>query len=318
MSHTVDKETIEKTCKAALAYHKKSVANKDVGKALFQDAEKVLLQISFTAVPQLKNKSYFFSLPKSPVFDEESSEVCCIVKDSLEKGVDKKEHQGDQKRLFQQTECMDFVSEVLPVALLKTDYKTHDQKRILANSYDFFVADRDVMNVVPGLLGSHFVRNKKMPRKINKLDPENIKTRSRIVESLKQAHWFVDGRGDCSSIILGNTDFTEKELTKNLTKALEEVAKNSPRGWDFIRSVHLKLEKSISLPLYQKDKSTEKAIAPGKLEEHTQAREVNKDSGIATLYDTLNRNNRKLKRKAEKQAVKKQEEKQAKMVEATS
>jgi len=213
---------------------------------------------------------------------------------------------------------MNFVTEVLPVGLLKTDYKTHEQKRILVNSYDFFVADRDVMNVVPGILGTNFLRNKKMPRKINNIDPENIKLRSKLVDSLSQAHWFVDGRGDCTSIIVGNTEFSEKELTKNVEKCLEQVAKNSPRGWGFIKSVHLKLEKSLSLPVYQKDKKEEKIVELGELEKRSQDREENKGKEIQTLYDTLNRNNRKLKRKAEKNAVKKEEKKSAKLVEAKS
>ena len=115
-----------------------------------------------------------------------------------------------------------------------------------------------------------------------------------------------------------STEFTETELIKNVTKCLEEVAKNSPRGWDFIKSVHLKLEKSISLPVYQKDSKAEKPTELGKLEQHSQDREESKGSGIQTLYDTLNRNNRKLKRKAAKNALKKQEEesKSAKLVEA--
>ena len=215
-SHNIEKATIEKTCKAALAYHKKSTISKDVGKALFEDQEKILLQISFTSVPQLKNKSFFFNLPKSPVFDEETSEVCVITKNSLEKcevsgkKISATEHQSDLKRLFKNTECMNFVTEVLPVDLLKSDYKTHEQKRILVNSYDFFVADRDVMNVVPKILGTNFLRNKKMPRKINNLDPENVKLRSKIVDSLSQAHWFVDGRGDCTSIVVGSTENMSK------------------------------------------------------------------------------------------------------------
>merc|ERR1712178_156237 len=313
-----EKATIEKTCKAALAYHKKSTVSKDVGKALFEDQEKILLQVSFTSVPQLKNKSFFFNLPKSPVFDEETSEVCVITKNSLEKcevsgkKISATEHQSDLKRLFKNTECMNFVTEVLPVDLLKSDYKTHEQKRILVNSYDFFVADRDVMNVVPNMLGTNFLRNKKMPRKINNLDPENVKLRSKIVDSLSQAQWFVDGRGDCTSIVVGSTEFTETELIKNVTKCLEEVAKNSPRGWDFIKSVHLKLEKSISLPVYQKDSKAEKPSELGKLEQHSQDREESKGSEIQTLYDTLNRNNRALKRKAEKNALKKQQQEKSK------
>lgn len=318
MTHSVEKSHIEKTCKTALAYHQKSNSTDDASKK-FQDTiegpEKILLQISFTAVPQLKNKSFYFNLPKSPVFDEETSEVCVITKNSLEKDpvsgnkVSPKEHQGDLKRLFKASEVMNFVTEVLPVGLLKTDYKTHEQKRILANSYDFYVADRDVMNVVPGILGTNFLRNKKMPRKINNLDPENIKLRSKIVEALSQAHWFVDGRGDCTSIIVGSTEFTEEELIKNVEKCLDEVAKNSPRGWGFIRSVHLKLEKSLSLSVYKKDSKDDKVTALSKLEEHSNDREEVKGSGIQTLYDTLNRDNRKLKRKAEKAAEKAGDEK---------
>jgi len=166
--HTIETKTIEKNCGALLAYYKKSAANEDVAKALFQEPEKIIIQIGLAKIPNVKNKTYFFDVPKSPIFDPEASEVCLVVKDDTK--LDKYEQRDDLRKLFK--EKCPFITEVLPLRVLKSECRTHEQKRILANSYDFFLADRDIFNVLPKHLGSQFIRNRKMPRKFNNLSPD--------------------------------------------------------------------------------------------------------------------------------------------------
>jgi len=290
--HTVEPEIISKTVKALLAYNTKKSANEDVGKALFQEAEKVILQIDLHQVPKLHNKTFSFELPKSPAFDKETSEVCAIVKDDM--SMEKYEHRGDLRILFKK--ACPFVTEVIPVRVLKADVRTHEQKRILANSYDFFVADRQVFDVIPKHLGSQFTRNKKMPSKINHLSadgPYADSLQDKLVRVLSQGSWCLDGRGTCSSITIGTTDFTEEEITVNVKAAIQAVADNVPRGWSFVRSIHAKLENSIALEMYRANTEDKAPKEQDPLEAHHEKRTNLNESDLVSMYKSLQRNNKK-------------------------
>lgn len=94
--HTVDGEIIEKYVNALLAYDKKSKIEADFAKKLFDDEAKVNLQINFSMVPNVKNKTFYFDVPKSPIFNE-TSDVCCFVEDK--KNADKYEYAKSLKNL---------------------------------------------------------------------------------------------------------------------------------------------------------------------------------------------------------------------------
>lgn len=63
-------------------------------------------------------------------------------------------------------EICPFVQEVIPIKVLKSDFVTYEQKKLLAQSYDFFVGDRSIFNVLPSILGSQFIKQRKLPIKI--------------------------------------------------------------------------------------------------------------------------------------------------------
>merc|ERR1712038_329075 len=121
--HTVDKKIVTKNIKALDAYTKKLVISKPKKDLFADEAQKVFLQINFCMVPKLKNKSFYFPLPKSPVFNPEQTEVCVFVKDHKltdeqkangEKTKDKYEHRGDMRKVLK--EKCGFITEVIPAA----------------------------------------------------------------------------------------------------------------------------------------------------------------------------------------------------------
>lgn len=76
-----------------------------------------------------------------------------------------------------------------------------------------------------------------------------------------------------------------------------------------MKSVHLKLEKSIALKIYEKGKTDVVPAEMDDLEKHTQQREEMGSSELVTMYSTLLRNNKKLKRKATDNVAKKAKKK---------
>ena len=53
------------------------------------------------------------------------------------------------------------VLQVIPVAKLKTHYKTYESKRQLSASYDVFLTDKRIYQMLPRLLGKKFFEKKK-------------------------------------------------------------------------------------------------------------------------------------------------------------
>jgi len=315
--HTVNNDTLNKNLKALLLYQTK-LAEKNDKKELFDDDKNVTLQIDFCMKPNFKNKSFFFDTEKAPAFDPETSEVCVIVKD--DKKFQKKHEKAKYDQKVEQTKLFKsicpFVVDVLPYNVVKSDFKTFEQKRIFCNSYDFFVADRDLFDTLPGLLGSYFIKNKKMPRKINNLSEDNAHIKELMIRKLSQAVWQVDGRGTCTSIVIGKSSWTAKELLANAGKILEQVAENVPRGWNFVKSVHVKMENSIALEVYRKgeDSKAEKSESLGgdisklsKEEEHAMKKINLPDSQLIKSYQNLVKNkelvNKKKKEDDKKPAV---------------
>lgn len=299
---------VEKNVKAMLAYYKKQQTDKN-RPDLFDDDKNVILQFDFCMKPALKNKSFFFPVTKSPTFDPETSEICVIVKD--EKGVDKYEQRDDWRK--EMTVSCPYVSAVIPYKMLKTDFRTFEQKRNFCNSYDFFVADRDVFHTLPALLGTTFIKNRKMPRKINNIDPRSEKLDGDIQKSLSQAFWWVDGRGTCTSIIVGKQSWSVEDLLTNIEEVLVGVAKVTPRGWNFIKSVHVKTENSIALEIYQKGSDIKVPLDQDDLEKAHVKRVHMEDSELVQTYKMLVQNKGAPRRKV-KFAKKPKKEKKRKDV----
>ena len=53
------------------------------------------------------------------------------------------------------------VFQVIPIAKLKTNYKTFESKRQLSASYDVFLTDKRIYQMLPRLLGKKFFEKKK-------------------------------------------------------------------------------------------------------------------------------------------------------------
>lgn len=284
-THGVDLKVVEKNVKAMQAFYAKQMSEKNTTE-LFEEDRNVILQFDFAMKPALKNKSFFFDVAKSPVFDPETSEVCVIVKDV--KGVDKYEQREDMKKEIR-VSCP-YITEVFPYKMVKTDFRTFEQKRNFCQSYDFFVADRDVFHTLPVMLGTTFIKARKMPRKVNNIDARNATLDATIRKALGQAFWWVDGRGTCTSIIIGKSNWTTAELLTNIEQVLIQVAKVTPRGWNFIKSVHVKTETSIALEIYRKGEDIEVPLVKDALELAHVKRNDMPDNELVKTYKGLIQN----------------------------
>lgn len=158
------------------------------------------------------------------------------------------------------------VSKVISVGKLKRKYGTYEQKRQLADSYQVFVADERVVQMLPSLLGKKFCQKRKLPMPIN-LKRVILNAQAGTVERMQQAYdelykyahlvvpYYAPGSkestGTMSSVKIGHCGMDSYELAENAMAAVEQVVKHTPAGWQNVHQLLLKTVKSVPLPLYK-------------------------------------------------------------------
>ncbi len=174
------------------------------------------------------------------------NDVCLIVKD-LEKGlkVDHEPTVNHFKELLSDKGVE--VSRVMSLRELKVEYKTYESKTALCHSHEAFFADERIMRLLPKFLGNAFYKRKKFPMAVN------LKATDLKKEFEKVAHSVVlplSHKGTCAMMRVGHTSMKPSFLVDNILRASEVLAKRYPGGFKNIRSLSLKTETSMALPLH--------------------------------------------------------------------
>lgn len=170
--------------------------------------------------------------------DDEAVSVCLICKDPHAQYKDAVKQLGIKS-----------VTKVIGVSKLRTEFKAFEARRQLCGAYDIFLADERVLPMLPKLLGKSFFEKKKIPLPVDltKTKPEAIK--KELTAAIEGTALFL-GAGPCTSVKIGVTSQSLKDLQANAQTVIEQVVKKIPGGWKNIRSIHAKTATSVSLPVY--------------------------------------------------------------------
>ncbi|KAL4571842.1 hypothetical protein LXL04_018607 [Taraxacum kok-saghyz] len=147
------------------------------------------------------------------------------------------------------------ISKILKLSKLKSDYRTFDSKTELLNSFDVFLADRRVIDMLPEILGKVFYKNK---RKIPV--PVELRRDGDWKEEIEMGFccsllWL--SKGTCSVVKIGKFGGMEVEkMVDNVVAAIGGVVEVAPKKWVGVKSFHLKFFDSLALPIYQKKEIT--------------------------------------------------------------
>eukprot|EP01130_Rhizamoeba_saxonica_P006850 TRINITY_DN2744_c0_g1_i2.p1 TRINITY_DN2744_c0_g1~~TRINITY_DN2744_c0_g1_i2.p1 ORF type:complete len:147 (-),score=38.75 TRINITY_DN2744_c0_g1_i2:64-504(-) len=134
---------------------------------------------------------------------------------------------------------------------LKTLREKHgrfEQKRNLSKSYDMFLCDDSIQLVLPRLLGKAFTKSKKYPIPI-KVNQENL---TRNVIKARDSTYLYLSSGDCLNVKVALTSMDEEQICENIIEAVGAIAKFIPRKWKNIKSLSIKTDESIALPIYNR------------------------------------------------------------------
>jgi len=203
---------------------------------------KIMLTIGTHRIPSKKQTKYLVKLPV-PLFTT-SSEICIFTKDINKEDID--ESRDFYDNLFNSQ--IGFKPKIVPLLSINKDYKSYESRRQLACSYDLFLGDERIYRFLPERLGKIFYRKNIFPREVN-LRKDNFKQYFEKVLSCTQ--WIISGKGHSSMVHIAMNNFTEEQVAENITACLKVISKHTIRGWGNIRSIHLKTESSLALPLYE-------------------------------------------------------------------
>ena len=175
---------------AALAKHLEKV--KAEGKTqLFEedgDGDYYSVMLSTRRVPQKgSNKLVPVKIP-NPLLNPDKTEICLIVKDHQGEG-----HKEAKKKVADMEACG--VAKVLGISKLRNNYKPHEAKRQLCDSYDLFCADARVLPILPKLLGKSFFKKKKQPVPVD-LTKKDWAAQIRGTRAIHQRHGGDQGGGE--------------------------------------------------------------------------------------------------------------------------
>lgn len=252
----VKEETVRKAVKALLRWRKKLHSQSDHEIARPEEDDEVeeeeegddfvYLSITLNKVPPkgLTLAPHRIPLRHSLLSEDHSIPNICLI-------VDGKRITYETAHKAIEAQDTPFITQVLRLSKLKSDYKPFDSKKRLYDSFDAFFAVKSVVPLLPKVLGRVFYKKKrKIPVPLElKADCSNWKEE---IERACKSSLLCLSSGTCSLVRVGRWGGTEVEqVVENVFEAIDEVLQIVPRKWSGIRCFHLKFSNSLALPIYE-------------------------------------------------------------------
>lgn len=146
------------------------------------------------------------------------------------------------------------IGKVIGMTKLKAKYKPFEAKRLLASSFDFFVADDRIIHLLPPLLGKAFYDRKKIPIAINLkrfVDGDaDLKAFDAEIEKIMNSTVMIHSKGPCVSIKIGISSQSTSDIVDNIKCVVSALNDKIAGGFENVQSLNLKTTTSIALPVY--------------------------------------------------------------------
>ena len=200
------------------------------------NADVVTLNIRLASIPVKKQLRYETVKLPNPLIDAYEASVCLIVRDPKEKAEAKVEAAGVK------------VAKVLAIKSLKKKYKSPEAKRELCNRFDVFLAEEEITEMLPTLLGRYFfeVKKHKIPIAIDAISKPSF---DRALNSTR----FRLSTGATLGVRIGKLDsMTHTQIIQNVETVLPVVEQYLAKKGNGVIGVDVQVTNSISLPVYIK------------------------------------------------------------------
>ncbi|KAG5520055.1 hypothetical protein PMAC_001131 [Pneumocystis sp. 'macacae'] len=181
---------------------------------------------------------------KHPIISPDS-ECCLIVKDP----------QRFYKDLVASAKLDARVTKVIGVSKLRKKFKSYEQRRVLRDSYDLFLADDRVVPLLPKLLGKTFYEKKRQPIPIDLATKSTSEHLFKEVEKAYNSTYLHLSPGTCTSVKCGSICQTPEQIAENIQIITTTLAEKFVKSkWKGIKGFHIKTCESIALPIWLNEK----------------------------------------------------------------
>ncbi|XP_051818904.1 ribosomal L1 domain-containing protein 1-like [Antechinus flavipes] len=237
-SHLVSKEQIKKATQTLWEYKKKK---QNANTLLLNENENVFLMVTLWKIPP-NGKEIKIPLPHG--IRPNTKDVCLFTKD--ESNLTSEQTENFYKQLLKK-KGITSITEVIPYARLKHEYKPYEAKRRLLSSFDLFLADERIRRLLPSHIGKQFYRRKRVPLSVD-LTTRNLSEHiDRIIQGTSLS---VSNHGCCNTARVGHTGMSIDHLVENVIAVVDVLSEKLPEKWESVKMLHLKTEKSPSLPIF--------------------------------------------------------------------
>ncbi|KAM9101097.1 ribosomal L1 domain-containing protein 1 isoform X1 [Sarcophilus harrisii] len=234
----VSREEIKKATEDLLRYRRnKQIANTSV----VDENENMFLLVTLWKIPP-NGKEIRIPLPHG--IRPDTKGVCLFTKD--ESNLTSEETENFYKQLLK-NKGITSITEVMPYTRLKRQYKTYKTMRRLVSAFDLFLADERITRILLTHLGKLFCRRKKVPIPVDLTTQDLSEHINRIVQGTTLT---VTNHGSLNTARVGHTGMSVEHLVENIFAAVDVLSEKLPEKWESVKYLHLKTEKSLSLPVF--------------------------------------------------------------------
>lgn len=203
------------------------------------DKMAVYLTVAMKKIPEKPGlKPHRLTVPhpwRSAQSTDGSLSICLITKDP---------HDEYKQRI--RSLNLPAITKVMPLSKLRTHFKPFEAKRQLKASYDLFLADNRIVPLLPKLLGCKFFDTKKQPVVVD-MTAGDLEAE---LSAATEAALLFFSSGPCSTVKIGLYGQGLEQVRENCEAVIKEVVSRVPGGWSGLKSLHIKTNQSISLPIY--------------------------------------------------------------------
>lgn len=267
----VKKGQVAKAIKALLQVISKRSANTN---PLFsEEVESMTVQFSLVKIPERRRATPVMIKLPFPLFGEKS-EICFISKSP----------QKQYKELILQKHPVPGITKVIGIEKLRKNYKQFESKRALADAYDLFLCDKNVIEMMPQILGVTFYRRKLKPP----IPVQIFEDAEDPTLKLKQAvnsTFLKMSRGPCIGIRFGRCTMPEEHLSANCGAVIASTLSFLNKYDIAVSSITVQATNCPSLPVWQRPLQTGPFLDLKKYRSE-QASSAASDTGASGISDS--------------------------------
>uniref|UniRef100_A0A060TBR1 ARAD1D29194p n=1 Tax=Blastobotrys adeninivorans TaxID=409370 RepID=A0A060TBR1_BLAAD len=220
-----------------------------------------------------------------PIYSKEETSVCLFSKDPQRSYKDVLQSENSPTK--------DLITRVVGVSKLKGKFKAYEARRQLYSSYDLFLADDNVVSVLPKLLGKAFYDRSvsKIPLAVRIRSGDSISAERALkeVNSILNSTMFTIPVGTTVSVKVGTSSHSAEQIQENVLAVVDYfTSKVAKKGLDDVRTIEIKSNSSPGLPIFATTSLyTEEDIAKEGLDKAEKRKRDETSQGLTRLEKAL-------------------------------